>query len=49
MPPPYTVKKCNTLHKLVKANGDAPDKWPTYAIKIVDNAGTLLLLTRGGK
>jgi len=39
MPPPYTKKKCNLLHKLVKTNKNAPDKWPNYAVKIVESAG----------
>jgi len=34
---PYTKKKCNLLHKLIKANKNAPDKWPNYAVKIVES------------
>lgn len=45
MPPPYTPKKCNPLHKLMKANGNAPDKWPSYAVEILENAGNLWLTT----
>lgn len=49
MPPPYTRKTCNALHKLVKDNGNAPDSWPNYAVKIVESAGNLLLLKRIAK
>lgn len=40
--PPYTTKKCNTLHKLIKANGNAQDNWPNYPIKIMERTGIML-------
>lgn len=44
MPPPYTVQKCNTLHKLVKDKENAPDKWPSYPVQILGHAGMLLFI-----
>ncbi|XP_018376462.1 PREDICTED: uncharacterized protein LOC108769776 [Trachymyrmex cornetzi] len=40
MPPPYTKKRCNTLHKLIQARKSAPDEWPNYPIKVLQSTGT---------
>lgn len=46
MPPPYSIKKCNALHKLVQKNGDAPNTWPSYHVNLIESAGTSLLLKK---
>lgn len=49
MPPPYTTKKCNDLHKLVQNLGIAPNKWPSYSVNILGSTGTVLLLSKARK
>jgi len=49
MPPPYTAKKCSALHKLVKENKNAPDKWPNYPVNIVKSAGILFVIIKDCK
>ncbi|CAL1680897.1 unnamed protein product [Lasius platythorax] len=40
MPPPYTKKKSNVIHDLVKNNNIPLEKWPQYPIKILESAET---------
>lgn len=44
LPPPYIKQKCNTLHKLVQNNENAPDKQPNYLVQILGHAGTFIYI-----
>lgn len=46
MPPPYTKKKSNVLHDLVKNNNIPLEKWPQYPIKILESAGRVILIKK---
>ncbi|XP_036139837.1 uncharacterized protein LOC114254628 [Monomorium pharaonis] len=40
MPPLYSSKKCNVLHKMVQKNVDPLSTWPSYRINLIKSAGT---------